>query len=379
MKKDKEKDYFVAIPNRMFAFDTEYFTTKEELIVFYQLGLHVTARDPRISIVNIELLNAELELDRSHPTRGKKKIEQALLGLHDKGYIKMTFSGTKLKYTTHLTVKLPEMSDPVYTHEITSGSWKYKGFVEVTDDMFVRTKNIDQFKVLIYVKWRSFLYSKDKLKYAISYMEWESVLDVSHATAVKIIDDCVKEGLIVKHVGQYYTTLGGEPRQETNRYDVKEEKEQNNLDIVKAVNVVLHSDELNGKTIEKRKHQWFIMDSRINVDDMVVYLTTDCSVLKEHAEKRITGISKNENGKESMESLIRKAHQTIRKEEVEKKLQDKRGLEKMAEMKELWERENRAISKQKYQKKKASYDISDFLGDDSVADSKSKDEFSMFA
>ncbi|MGG1400169.1 hypothetical protein ABE288_20455 [Bacillus salipaludis] len=354
--KEREKDYFVAIPNRMFAFETECYATNEELMVFYQLGILVTARNPRVAIANIELLNSELEFDRSNQSRGKQKVREALLSLHDKGYIILTFSDSKLKNNTHITVELPDTkSDPIYTQEILSGSWKYKGFTEVTHDMFDRSRTIDQFKVLIYVKWRSFSNTKDRIEYAISFQEWASILKVTHATANKLIDGCVEDGLIVKHSGQYYTTFDGKIRQETNRYVVKEEEEQKPFDIIKEVNISLHYDNLKVKSKEKRKHNWFTPNSKINDNDVYVYKTTNCLYLREHAKKRIDAISMNENGKKMIENFFEKANQRLKKEEQEKKVQEERDKEMVAQF------EDDRFRKWKYKKTKASNDISDIL------------------
>ncbi|QGS68704.1 hypothetical protein CV093_10170 [Oceanobacillus sp. 143] len=99
--------------------------------------------------------------------------------------------------------------------------------------MYTKSNTIEQFKVLIYVKWRSFSNSKKKQSYAISYREWESVLKVSHQTAVKIIEQCCEDGLIKKERGEYYTNCDGEIRQETNKYQISSNEADETTNVTK--------------------------------------------------------------------------------------------------------------------------------------------------
>jgi hypothetical protein len=357
----KEKELFVAIPNCMFAFDSDFFVTNEELIVFYQLAYNVTARNPKVSKVNIELLNSLIEFDKSNPSRGKQKIKDALLGLHEKGYINIRFSDSKLKNATFIEARLPDLAEPIYANEITSGSWTYKGFTGVTHDMYERASTIEQLKVLIYVKWRSFSNIEKKVNYAISFQEWESVLDVSHTTAIKIIESCVTDGLIAKQRGQYYMTFDGQTRQETNKYKVIEEVAEKPLDIAKEINTRIKSIELDDKSTESRSHNWFNNDSYINEDDCYVYLTTTCNVLNEHAIRRINGVRKNNNGRQIIDNLLKKAEIRIQRERKDEKLRKERAERELIELMELEQRTLIKSTKKRYKD-----DISLFLDDEPV-------------
>lgn len=330
---------FVAIPNRVFAFESNSFLTNDEIEVFYQLCVNATARNPRLAKVNVALLNDIIEFDISNSSRSKKRVRDALLCLQEKGYIKMAFSDSGLKNTTYLEVSLPAPTDQLYKEKVKSGSWTYMGFTKVTDEMYERAETIDQLKVLIYVDWRSFSQAEEEVKYAISYKEWEAVLGVSHATAVNIIKDCEREGLIyVKH-GQYYTTLDGQVRQETNEYSIKEPSERKPVDLAKQLELSSHFESLRQKSSERRKHNWFDIDAYINEDDMYIFLTTSCSVLKESAERRSGNIRQSGKG-QSLDDALAKAQNRIEREEKDRRLQQQRDEEELAKMEERLDREH---------------------------------------
>lgn len=360
-----EKEKFVPLPNRVFAFDTNYYLNDDEFLVYYYLFFLVTARDTNVSIVNIELLNFYTEFDRGNPSRGKKRIGEALMGLHRKCYIKLIHSDDKLRYNTTLKVNLPVLSDPIYESIVESDSLKFRGFTMVKHDMVNRASTIKQLKVQIYVSWRSFANVDDAPEFAIPYSQWEKVLRVSYATAVKIINSCVEDGLITKYRGQYYKTLDGDIRQETNRYSLNEKEELSAGEVIKDIITELNVCSIKDQSIEKRSHRWFNTgsnDSKLIVDDFIILLSTNCNVLKNHAKKRIDAIvDSGEDGKKMIDSFFEKAQKKL--------LQS--GLENRADSEEYWEytdyRKGEYIAG-----KKADYDISEYLDDEpeSVDDSE---------
>lgn len=302
---------FVAIPNRMFAYETEYFTTNDEYLVFYHIGTLVSARNPNHARLNIELLNSIILLDKKNPSRGKKRINDALLSLHSKGYIKIVHSDGELKNNTMLDIIFPEIEQSLYKDPVKSGGSIYKGYTGVDDDMFSRTESVLELKVLTYVNWRS------KISYSISYREWKSVLDVCHQTAVKVISDCIEKGLITKHRGDYYTTTDGMIRQETNTYYEKSNKQE--TDPSKEANTTRLSKKLSRESKETRPHNLFGIEF-LDVKDMHVYLTTTCRLTKEQGKKRIDAISKSPSGKARMDNLKKKANIIIEQENFEKQV-----------------------------------------------------------
>lgn len=347
-----EKYFFVQVPNKMFAYDTNFFATNDELIVFYNLGTVVQARNPKQVLITIDMLNSLFPLDLTNYPRGKKRIMKALKGLQEKGYIKTKYDLTSIKNSSVIEVFLPDSKDDIYTSKVKSGAWTYYGYTEVTDDMYEKIETVGQFKILIYVKFRAGI-----ADYRISYREWELVLDVSHQTAVKLITECHKKDIIKRLRGDYYTTDAGEVRQEPNRYDVKVVEEKK-INLEKEINTTVKSMGSEDKTKETRKSNWFKTGqaSKLNADDMYIYLTTSCYVLKKHAEKRINGLNSNENGNKLVEALMKKAKKRIRNEkQKEKPMSDLNILEL-----EFAARP----SNYKYKKQHNPNDISHILGDD---------------
>lgn len=303
------KESFVAIPNRMFAFETDYFATNDELLVFYHVCTLVSARNPSLCILNIELLNTIMKLDQKNQSRGKQRIKDALLGLAQNKYINIMYSEDIIKYNTLLQISIPSIDDSIYTDPVKSGGSTYTGFTAVTEELFSCAETVLELKVAIYVEWRS------KIDYDVSYKEWTKVLGVCHQTAVKIISECKDKGLIIKLRGDYYYTSTGEIRQQTNKY--KSVTKQPEFNQQKEINTVVKSMTAQSKSTETRSHKWFT-DSRLDDNDLYIFFTTDCTVLKQHAEKRLKGICKTANGKEAIDKLIKKANEKTLKEKHEK-------------------------------------------------------------
>lgn len=354
-----KNEHFVAIPNKMFAFDSKYFVTCDELMVYFQLGRLVHARDPRYTIISVDMLNSIIEFDVNNQARGKKRVKTALLSLKDKGYIEISYDKYELKNSSPIEVFFPELNDDVFTENVKSGNWTYVGFTQVNDDMFNRTETIEEFIVLIYVKWRSFENDTDR-KYAISYSEWEQVLNVSHQTAVKIIKMCCQKNLIKKYRGDYYINLDGKIRQETNKYEVKEEPSINMFDLHKEINTVSNSMTNESKSVESREHNWFKNgdESKLNENDMYVFMSTKCSVLKKHAQKRIDGLRKTDGGSKLVEYLEKSASKKISDERL-KKTKPKYSQNDLDEIESYLRYDPRP-----YINKKNENDLSDILGDD---------------
>lgn len=62
---------------------------------------------------------------------------------------------------------------------------------------------------------------------------------------------------------------------------------------------------------EKREHNWFNNNSKIDSNDLYVYMTTKCKILKERALKRINGICKNDAGDKMIENSKKDARKKI--------------------------------------------------------------------
>lgn len=308
------KDPFVAIPMKMFAYETKYFASDDELLVFFNIGRLVSARNPLIAYVNVELLHSMIQFDRTNGSRNKKRIRDAILGLQSKNYIRIELPVQDINNTTLLEVVLPHLEDDIYTSLVYSGGSKYRGYTEVTDKMFSMTDTVKELKVLIYTDWR------EKINYNVPYSEWANVLGVSIQTAVNAIESCREKGIISKHRGDYYKADDGSIRQKTNSYNVKESNE-NDWNPNKEMNTALKSMKSKSTSTETRPHKWFTKDY-INDNDMYIYLTTKCDVLKAHAKARIEGVSKSPSGKANMDKHYNKAKEIIQQEQQVKSVQD---------------------------------------------------------
>ncbi|MGY4793649.1 hypothetical protein ACVNNN_01485 [Lysinibacillus fusiformis] len=347
--KQKNEPY-VQIPNKMFAYETKYFMNEYEIYIFYHLGRLVSARDTHYVMTSVDLLTEIIDLSDKNKARLKKRILNALKKLQQTGYIEMNYTG-ELKNSTLLNIILPDSQDPIYLEAVRSGSSKYVGYTEVPDSLLKNAEHLNHVRVLIYTKWR------EQIEYKISYKEWACVLGVSDSTAVKILTDCHKKGLIKKIRGDYYIADSGEPMQEINKYKINNAEDEE-VNALKKQNTFLKSIDSKEKSNEKRNHNWFNVDksSKIDVFDMFVYLTTDCDALKQHAEKRIRAIqNSSEGGKKLIESLRYKANKIILEEKDRKELEQihaKQFLEDYDEHREVT-----------YKKKHHDDDIS-FLLDD---------------
>ncbi|WP_336882265.1 hypothetical protein [Priestia koreensis] len=307
-----KKPQYVSIPNKAFAFETDYYLENDELLVYYHVCCCVSARNPLLTLINVDMLSELITFQDNNTARKKKRIRDAVVNLHEKGYFSLSTKEEKIKNSTLLNIHLFHDKTPLFELKVRSGSWNYKGYTQIYDEEFNRVSTPEEFKVLIYTKLRSFENLKeDKCKYAISFFEWASVLKVTHATAVKIINQCVENKIIIKHSGEYYLTTLGKVRQDTNKYELKTETEFE--DSEHEVETQAPDDDIYvkeyHKSTEQSTHGWFYKKSnyRLTPNDMVVYFTTECNVLKKHAEKRIRAVSKSSKGKAAMDNLMNEA------------------------------------------------------------------------
>lgn len=304
-KKQEQASPYVAVPNKFFAADTKYFATDDEWLLFYHLGTLVSARDTFVANVNVELLYSFTKWDISNSSRGKGRVRKSLIGLRDKGYIQFECEGEMPLNTALLKITLINPNSPAVMDAVKSNSWTYKGYTRVYEEMFEKTNSVTELKVLTYVTWRLPLDN-----YAISYSEWESVLNVSHSTAVRIIEQCHAKGLITKMRGDYYLTESGETRQKTNKYLIPSE-----IDPKKEMNTKKKANRASTISTERREHQWFETQIWLNDNDFYVYVTSKCEFLKAHAERRIHAISiSGAKGKRNMIEGLEKAESRYKQE-----------------------------------------------------------------
>lgn len=343
------KQYYVEIPNKMFAYETEFYVDEYELYIYYIVAKNVLAWDTKCTRTSIDLLYQLIGLYDTNESRAKKKIKESLLKLKDKGYFEFecpsSFKNSKL-----LTINLFDNNSEIFTKKISTDHSNYLGYTKVDEELIKRANNLYQIKILTYIVWRK------GIEYSISYAEWASVLGVSDTTAKQMIARACEENLITKKRGKYYLNAEGEPRQQMNSYSVKEQKNKT-INSNKEENIKMRDAGAKLVCSEKRKHNWYDSNSKINEDDVYIYLTSESSVLKERAEKRMNAISQASPGGNSMISeFIRKANQRIHNDEMVGRLEevnDRRFIEEILDNGEFV-----------FQKQITNDDYSYLLGDD---------------
>ncbi|GGA11903.1 hypothetical protein GCM10008018_66210 [Paenibacillus marchantiophytorum] len=304
---------FVKTPMRMLAYASPSYATDDEIAVYYEIVYHASARDVSISNVNVDLLYARLQWDSKSISRGKKRIIDALAGLSQKGFISIDCNGEEIKATTYLVIRTPRNRSKLFDEKVVSDGTVYTGWTPVTELIMkiakADEKNIGQrLKVLTYVLWRN------NIQYAVSFDEWANVLKVSPSTAKRIIKSLKGEGIIKVKSGVYYTDDYGNVRQEINQYSVNDEPEadedgykptitQRHSKLMKVADLLMATTD---RRMTKRINL-FEYGSELSEDDMYIYLTTECLLVKEWGKKRFNAISKNASGKEMVESWESKA------------------------------------------------------------------------
>jgi len=314
--KEKE-DKFVRIPMKMFAYGSDSYVTDDEYVVYYEIVYHLWGRDISVTNTNVEMLYARIGWDVKTPTRGKKRIIEALEGLKVKGYINIDSNGDEIKANTYLIIHSPRIKSKIFDEKIVVEGTTYTAWQGVTE-LIMKASKLDvnkigqRLKVLTYIMWR---YNID---YSISFDEWANVLQVSVSTAKRIIKSLKEEGLIDVVSGTYYTDLDGKVRQEINKYgiskEVEEDKDAYKPTITGKQRKFMKVLELMTLTTDNRiveRNNLLDYGSKLGVEDMIIYLTSDCTVVKEYGKKRFDAIKKNAKGKAMVEAWETKAKEQI--------------------------------------------------------------------
>ncbi|WP_024985476.1 hypothetical protein [Brevibacillus borstelensis] len=314
----KDEPNYVIVPMVMFAYESSKYVTEDE-IVYYEIVYHASARDVSMSHVNVELLYARLKWDASTPSRGKKRIIDSIVALKEKGYIVIESHGEEITAATYLTIRINKR---VFKDRIVCGNTAYTGWTKIYESE-MNTAKTDRYKigqrlkVLTYIKWRH------NINYSICFEEWANVLGASPRTAKRIIKSLKEEGVINVKSGEYYTDWNNNVRQEINQFSLPEEKEELDDDykptVTQRQRKMVSVAELLTKTTDKRmvdRPELFVYGD-LSEEDMYIYLTTECSIVKEWGKKRFDAISKKPKGKEMVENWEMKAKKRIENEQQE--------------------------------------------------------------
>lgn len=149
-------------------------------------------------------------------------------------------------------------------------------------------------------------------------------------SAIRVIDDVVKRGIIHRNIGEYNSRTNQNPNiysifpfNENEKSNQTKKKEQ--LDNIQK-DKEIHEELNEFIDTETRTHNWYEKNSRLTEMDFYIYLTTNDEKLKKQAEFRINAISKNEKGKFIVESLMKEAQEKIKDE---KRKQEQERIKQM--------------------------------------------------
>ncbi|WP_339319342.1 hypothetical protein [Paenibacillus sp. FSL R10-2734] len=240
----------------------------------------------------------------------RKEIRRLLMILNDKGWIKITFDEESFEYDTLLTIYMVDLNSPLVMDSVDSDNFKHLGYQKVTQEMFDACKgNSRHFRAMIYAEWRMFRDQENEGKYRISLGEWEKTMNISHATAVKLIKELDELNLVDIKRGAMYQDVYGNPKRETNQFSVVSEKERQKREentsereetLAKEVNRHLSSVEAMGNVTDERVHETNLFNPDrsvfLNDHDMYVFVTTECKVTLDHVNKRLDKMDESKPG-----------------------------------------------------------------------------------
>lgn len=226
-----KQEKYVGFPMKMNAYAHEglFVVQKDEnaFILYFLLGVmtqnYWTWGRMETTIIT---LSKQFPI-KTKESDNRNEIRRLLLVLHDRGWMKITFDEKSLKYDTLITITMVDLDSPRVMDVVLSDNYKHTGWLMVTQEMFDACKgNARHFRAMIYAEWRMFRGQDNEGKYRISLDEWEKTMDISHATAVKLVKELDELNLVNKQRGVMYQDANGQPKRETNLYSVVSEEER---------------------------------------------------------------------------------------------------------------------------------------------------------
>ncbi len=299
-EKVKVNGVHYQLPNVSRAYGSEYYLTDVEMAILVQLGVNVTAFETSIVKTNVDMLNAELEIDKN-VSRGRSTISEAIISLQQKGYIKVEFVGKNIESSPLLTVTI--LNDLNNTLVEVDGT-KFTGFTAVTKDILKVAKEGkpvkfgQRLKVLTHIKWRN------EINYSISFEEWKNVLNVVLSTAKSNIYKMEKDGSIEILHGEYkrnddgtlYLAEDGRPRQDRNTYFLKGDKPVvaegyrpsalGKVARAKAIEKAITTIMSEGEPRIIERPQLISKGSKLSVEDIEIFLTTESPTLDKMSREK---------------------------------------------------------------------------------------------
>lgn len=305
-----KKEQYVGFPMKMNAYAHEglFIMRKDEnaFILYFLLGKQSQNYWNWGSVeTTVVTLSKQFPI-KTKEHDNKKEIRRLLLMLHDKGWIKITFDEESFEYDTLLTISMVDLDSEYVMEVVHSDNYKHTGWLKVTQEMFDACEGNSRYlRAMIYAEWRMFRGQENEGTYCISLDEWEKTMDVSHATAVKLVKELDELNLVDKQVGAMYTDANGQPRRETNVYSVvaKEERQereaeakegqysfahQQNIDVNAMISMM---DGIDPRTEGTNAHKTGKTDWLCG-KCWLIWQTTEYKGTKEHLERRFEEFKK---------------------------------------------------------------------------------------
>ena len=259
------KENFVQIPNKMFAD-----TNNDEKLVYVKLlqsqMVGYLDKDNRTTTTTVPIL--VMLLGWSEGTRSNKRIETALNGLKEKGYI--NFDSSKKVFVVSIN-KWNDQEKYELDVDWRESNVTFSGHTQIKYSVIDNLLENKDFTLYAYAEYRTM----KKHQYRICYEEWGMVLDMTGRNAYNIIDN---SEVIVKVSHGYNKNT---KKQETNSY----------LTFDKA--------ELVEETSKKPTYE--AQDEPEKVAEPVVEETTEDVVEDEKVEETVTETISAEDSKEFKE------------------------------------------------------------------------------
>lgn len=222
---------FVGFPIKMYAFEHEglFVVQKDENAFMLYFLLGVQSQNywnwGRLE-TTVVTLSKQLPL-KNKESDNRKEIRRLLQVLHNKSWIKINMNDDSLEYDSLLTINMVDLGSPYVMDVVCSQNYKHTGWLKVTQEMFDACRgNARHLRAMVYAEWRMFRNQENEGEYRISLNEWEKVMGISHATAVKLVKELNDLDLVHKERGAMYQDENGQPKRETNLYTVVSEEER---------------------------------------------------------------------------------------------------------------------------------------------------------
>lgn len=347
---------FAKMPMAMLAYGTKSYVTDDEVIVYAHLVLERPFRMQTKLNTNIDLINGHIKLDKTNPSRGKKRIHGALEGLSRKGYISISYNDEKLKNNSFLIIEFYLVDDKFTVKTTDNYQTVFSGYAQIHYEDYLKAdfdgRNI---KVLMHTVYRG------NIDYKISNSEWANVLQVTERTVTR--DKEHWSNFVTETKGKKYIDELGKPRQEPSTYRVGEEENIIRISPKKDDKAKQGTDNNIKNCTDKRfieNPNLFISRSLLSKNDMYLWLSTDCEVAKAQGQKRFDMISNTSNGRDMVADWKQQAQAMIKKEEERvhaKKVSETYHKENM----ESFSLSDFSNVQPEYQSHRIESDISEFL------------------